>query len=176
MKRTTNYSLPTWEKSDFIQMSDFNDLTQKTDAALKANADAAGGKADGAATSAALSALTKNLGTAGHNCRIAVGSYTGTDTYGSANPTSLTFDFYPVVVIVAIVSESPANNPSVFIRGRNLAASKPEGGAYSTLKLTWSDNGVSWYNANTGKNSAYQLNAATQYCYVVLGYEKPTAE
>ena len=45
MKRTTNYALPTWEKSDFIQMSDFNDLTQKTDAALKANADAAGGKA-----------------------------------------------------------------------------------------------------------------------------------
>ena len=40
MKRTTNYSLPTWEKSDFIQMSDFNDLTQKTDLALKANADA----------------------------------------------------------------------------------------------------------------------------------------
>ena len=58
MKRTTNYSLPTWEKSDFIQMSDFNDLTQKTDAALKANADAAGSKADGAATNAALAALT----------------------------------------------------------------------------------------------------------------------
>ena len=54
MKRTTNYALPTWEKSDFIQMSDFNDLTQKADAALKANADAAGGKADGAATNAAL--------------------------------------------------------------------------------------------------------------------------
>ena len=47
MKRTTNYALPTWEKSDFIQMSDFNDLTQKTDAALKANADAAASKADG---------------------------------------------------------------------------------------------------------------------------------
>ena len=46
MKRTANYALPTWEKSDFIQMSDFNDLTQKTDAALKANADAAGSKAD----------------------------------------------------------------------------------------------------------------------------------
>ena len=40
MKRTTNYALPTWEKSDFIQMSDFNDLTHKLDAALKAGADA----------------------------------------------------------------------------------------------------------------------------------------
>ena len=42
MKRTTNYALPDWEKSDFIQMSDFNDLTQKTDAALKAAVDEAG--------------------------------------------------------------------------------------------------------------------------------------
>ena len=42
MKRTTNYALPTLEKSDFIQMSDFNDLTQKTDAALKAAVDEAG--------------------------------------------------------------------------------------------------------------------------------------
>ena len=49
LKRTTNYALPTWEKSDFIQMSDFNDLTQKTDAALKANADAIGEKAAAAA-------------------------------------------------------------------------------------------------------------------------------
>ena len=35
MKRTTNYALPDWEKSDFIQMSDFNDLTHKLDTALK---------------------------------------------------------------------------------------------------------------------------------------------
>ena len=40
MKKTDNYSLPQWEKQDFIKMEDFNDLTRKTDAALKANADA----------------------------------------------------------------------------------------------------------------------------------------
>ena len=40
MKRTTNYDLPTWEKDDFIQMQDFNDLTGKLDAALKSGADA----------------------------------------------------------------------------------------------------------------------------------------
>ena len=105
MKRTTNYALPTWEKSDFIKMSDFNDLTQKTDAALKANADAAqalqSGKADGAATNAALAALAKNLGAAGHNCRIAVGSYTGTGTYGQNSAVSIACDFYPVVLLVA---------------------------------------------------------------------------
>ena len=40
MKRTANYALPDWEKSDFIKMDDFNDLTRKLDAALKAGADA----------------------------------------------------------------------------------------------------------------------------------------
>ena len=48
LKRTTNYALPDWEKSDFIQMSDFNDLTHKLDTALKANADAASSKASSA--------------------------------------------------------------------------------------------------------------------------------
>lgn len=89
MKRTTNYALPTWEKSDFIQMSDFNDLTQKTDAALKANADAIGEKA----TAAALAALAKNLGVVGHNARVTWGSYTGTGTYGASNQNSLEFGF-----------------------------------------------------------------------------------
>lgn len=46
MKRTTNYALPTWEKSDFIQMSDFNDLTHKLDTALKSHDDTLNTKAD----------------------------------------------------------------------------------------------------------------------------------
>ena len=37
---TTNYQLPKWEKTDRVQMKDFNDMTAKIDAALKANADA----------------------------------------------------------------------------------------------------------------------------------------
>ena len=40
MTQTTNYQLPKWEKTDRIQMKDFNDMTATLDAALKANADA----------------------------------------------------------------------------------------------------------------------------------------
>ena len=40
MTKTTNYQLPKWEKTDRVQMKDFNDMTAKIDAALKANADA----------------------------------------------------------------------------------------------------------------------------------------
>lgn len=67
MKRTTNYSLPTWEKSDFIQMSDFNDLTHKLDTALKANADAAASKA----SSAELNAVQQEVAAArAANCLV----------------------------------------------------------------------------------------------------------
>ena len=36
MTKTTNYQLPKWEKTDRIQMKDFNDMTATLDAALKA--------------------------------------------------------------------------------------------------------------------------------------------
>lgn len=35
-KQTTNYALPQWEANDLIRRADFNDLTQKLDAALAA--------------------------------------------------------------------------------------------------------------------------------------------
>ena len=67
MKRTTNYALPDWEKSDFIQMSDFNDLTHKLDTALKANADAAASKA----SSAELNAVQQEVAAArAANCLV----------------------------------------------------------------------------------------------------------
>ena len=174
MKRTTNYSLPTWEKSDFIQMSDFNDLTQKTDAALKANADAAGGKADGAATSAALAALTKNLGTAGHNCRIAFGEYTGTGSTGAGYANSLDFGFYPVMVFIAeeVTISGEDENPYVFIRPRTIATS-PEvnTSGRGIVNITWTDTGLNWY-VTTGK-PRHQFNVSGKtYLYAVIGYDK----
>lgn len=52
IERTTNYALPDWEKSDFIQMSDFNDLTHKLDTALKSHDDTLNTKADTSAVTA----------------------------------------------------------------------------------------------------------------------------
>ena len=177
MEKTANYKLPQWSRDDFIKMDDFNAAFAGIDTQMKKNADAAAKAADAESVTALqtdMEAIAKSLGTHGHNCRIAFGSYTGTDTYGTSAPTALTFDFYPVVVIVAIVSASPASNPSIFVRGRDIAAARPEGSSYSTLRLTWSDHGVSWYNTNANKSSSNQLNADAEYCYVVLGYEKPT--
>ena len=181
MKRTTNYALPTWEKSDFIQMSDFNDLTQKTDAALKANADAAASKADGAATSAALAALAKNLGVVGHNARVTWGSYTGTGTYGASNQNSLEFGFCPVLVAITCdeLGHYPAA-PSILLRGAGLAPTLTAasggsmGAEYTALRPTWGDSGVSWYSE---QSVACQLNESSiTYFYVVIGYDKAKEE
>lgn len=177
MKRTTNYSLPTWEKSDFIQMSDFNDLTQKTDAALKANADAIGEKA----TAAALAALAKNLGVVGHNARVTWGSYTGTGTYGASNQNSLEFGFCPVLVAITCdeLGHYPAA-PSILLRGAGLAPTLTAanggsmGAEYTALRPTWGDSGVSWYSE---KSVACQLNeSGITYFYVVIGYDKAKEE
>lgn len=169
MKRTTNYALPTWEKSDFIQMSDFNDLTQKTDAALKANADAIGEKA----AAAALEALAQNLGVHGRNARIAFGSYTGTGTYGSANPNTLQFDFKPMLVFVAIAAwDSGVENPIIFLRNRTAGSSTPSYDRDSKLVVSWTDTAVSWYMTSS-ETAYYQLNHPDAiYYYTAIGYDE----
>ncbi len=193
MQNTTNYSLPTWERDDQIKMSDFNAMTAKLDAALKSSADALASEvtaresaltaeasaresavaAETAARQGALAAVAKNLGAAGHNARIAWGSYTGTGKYGADNPTALTFGFCPVLVFIAEVSPSTPKNPIVLIRGRSAASSIPEGASSYRMSVTWTDSGVSWYNATSCYN---QLNNTTQYCYAVLGYDKAAEE
>lgn len=45
MNKTANFDLPQWEKSDFIQMDDFNAAFGTLDDALKAQSDAIAGKA-----------------------------------------------------------------------------------------------------------------------------------
>ena len=61
MKKTDNYSLPQWEKQDFIKMEDFNDAFGKTDAALKANADAANRAADAESVNAQIAAVQEQI-------------------------------------------------------------------------------------------------------------------
>ena len=177
MKKTDNYSLPQWEKQDFIKMEDFNDAFGKTDAALKANADATatGLNAEIAARGEAIAALSKNLGAAGHNCRIVFGSYTGTGATGAANPNTLQFDFYPVLVLIGDTKATSApRNPTVFLRDRIKVCADPVGGN-GLLAVTWSDNALSWYCRSD--NAYYQLNGSGElYRYAVIGYDKVKEE
>ena len=91
MKKTDNYSLPQWEKQDFIKMEDFNDLTRKTDAALKANADATatGLNAETAARGEAVAAEAENRSAALAALQVslaaAIGSPNASRAVGMAN-------------------------------------------------------------------------------------------
>lgn len=118
MDKTANYNLPQWVGTDPIRMKPFNDAFDGIDLALKANADAAQALQSGKADAQTVSALAKNLGAAGHNCRVAFGSYVGDGNVGQVAPTTLASPFYPVLVLVqrVISGNNSIANPSVFVR------------------------------------------------------------
>ena len=182
MKKTDNYSLPQWEKQDFIKMEDFNDAFGKTDAALKAHDTALGEKATATALaaeaenrSAALAALQASLaaaiGSGGKTCRIFTGSYTGTGTSAAANPVSITCPFYPVLVVA---QADGANRPLIFFRKEEIMTGQQDFGLINnTLHITWGNDSVVWYSGSSG-SSAAEYGGSTRgkdYSYVVLGYD-----
>ena len=149
MTKTTNYQLPKWEKTDRVQMKDFNDMTATLDAALKANAD----------TAAAASAAVALCG----NCKIETSTYTGTGTYGSANPTTLTFPKKPTAVIVF------GEYSLLFITDKNTSTANvlcwlSDRTSWSRAKISWTGNKLKIYSENSYpavqanmQNTVYQV-------------------
>jgi len=125
MTKTTNYQLPKWEKTDRVQMKDFNDMTATLDAALKANADAA----------AAASAAVALCG----NCKIYCTSFVGTGT--AAAPT-MTFPHKPLIIFV---SGRDALN---LIAWRGQSGSRVLESPSSSITVTWGERSVAWSGTN----------------------------
>lgn len=98
----------------------------------------------------------------GVESKVHPGAYTGSGTYGSRNPNSLTLEFEPKMVIVQGTS------------GRMAVMIKPSGVGISigasdstTLNVTWDGESVSWYN---GVNAANQMNTNNEtYSYTAFG-------
>lgn len=112
---------------------------------------------------------------------MATGSYVGTGTYGENNPTILTFDFEPKLLLITH-SSSTTINPflGIFIKGRPYGIAfvggdsvEGFGGYYSTMwgavnlsAVTFSDNSVSISHNESGR----QFNdGALTYHYVAIG-------
>lgn len=102
------------------------------------------------------------LGSALESAKIATGSYTGTGTYGSSNPCSLTFDFVPSAVFVLgnvysgmLLKPSENTGNAIAINGNKIMLIK-----------SWT-NVVEWYSSSS---NAYQLNATNIiYNYIAIG-------
>ena len=94
--KTPNYQLSQWERSDKIQMEDFNDDNAKIDGVLKTLATQVAGKA-GQSVVNTLSSKVNKCG----NCAIEILSYTGTGTFGENSPTVINFSVRPDIFILS---------------------------------------------------------------------------
>ena len=183
MKKTDNYSLPQWEKQDFIKMEDFNDAFGKTDAALKAHDTALGEKAAAtalaaeaenrsAALAALQTALSAAIGSGGKTCRIFTGSYTGTGSTSVSIPTP----FYPVLAFVQSVGMATAL--CLFRSADTVQNNKDFGvGDGKSLTVTWGARQLSWVCSSGGTmSSIYAGNSKNvEYHYVIVGFDNADA-
>ena len=183
MKKTDNYSLPQWEKQDFIKMEDFNDAFGKTDAALKAHDTALGEKAAAtalaaeaenrsAALAALQTALSAAIGSGGKTCRIFTGSYTGTGT----SSVSISTPFYPVLAFVQ--SAGMATALCLFRSADTVQNNKDFGvGDGKSLTVTWGARQLSWVCSSGGTmSSIYAGNSKNvEYHYVIVGFDNAGA-
>ena len=101
--------------------------------------------------------------------RIVTGTYTGTGTYGSSHPNTLSFDFAPKFVLIRITGLSfyyglalfsPLTNGSPDLAGNSYSGEE-------RVFASWNGNSVSWYNEDRAKK---QLNEEGRtYCYLAIG-------
>lgn len=127
--------------------------------------------------------------------KIAVGSYTGTDTYGSSNPNSLTFSFAPKLILLFVNNgsywygfDSGEGDSSItpykyYILCDKLTTSYQNTGfpgyshdrdanlAHAYAKKSSDGKTISWYNAGTNSyTQVAQLNrSGYQYYYIAIG-------
>lgn len=114
------------------------------------------------------------LGKLGDKARVQVVSYVGTGTYGSSNPNSLTFDFVPKLVLVAL-SKDKSNNPNVrpepndgwrnmFLWIHGMAMT---GMSQSTIYFTNDGKKLSWYASNYAGSQCNE--SGSVYTAVAIG-------
>lgn len=93
-----------------------------------------------------------------NGAKIETGSYIGTGTYGSSNPSSFTFDFVPSLLIIS--SSDGSAYLMAFNYGNQAGLMMTNGSWYAfsnnnaNIKFTW-DKTVSWYST---KSALIQLN------------------
>lgn len=151
MQQTSKYQFNLVDATDDFSPDPLNQNAQKTETLI------AGVEND-------LADLVTEVGAGGHTCRIAFGSYQGSGTYGAGSPNSLSFDFYPVLVMLQGVG---MQNNGIMVRGSNMGTSTWSGGG-GPLTAAWTNSSVSWYSED---GASFQNNiSGITYFYAAVGY------
>ena len=153
MQQTSKYQFNLIEGTDDFSPTPLNDNMEKVEEELSELNDT-------------VAQHTAAIGTGGHNCRIAFGSYTGNGLYGEEHPNRLEFDFTPMLVLIGVGEGSyPCSH---FLR--------PANGSCSALnypmKVLWEGSAVGWHVNTTTNPDINQMNTSgTVYHYVAIGYD-----
>ena len=151
MQQTTKYQFNLVENTDDFSPAPLNQNMEKVEEELEGIEES-------------LADVVSGLGTGGHNARVAYGSYTGTGTNGASSPNTLSFDFYPLVVIIQGVG---MQTNGILVRGSNMGTSTWSGGG-GPLTAAWTNSSVSWYSAD---GASFQNNiSGITYFYAAVGY------
>ena len=170
MQQTTKYQFNLVDATDDFSPTPLNQNAQKTEDLIEGvEEDLA---ALGTQISGQLDELEEALGSGGHTCRIAWGSYTGTGSAGSGSPNTLTFDFRPMVILFATEASFHCW-PGIFYNGIEVGKSCVINDSFF-IYVTWQGHSVSWYSRDN--NEEFQMNASNRtYFYVALGYDDSEA-
>ena len=135
LKRTTNYALPDWEKSDFIQMSDFNDLTHKLDTALKGHDDTLNTKAD----TSAVTAVQQDLAAAREaNCLVKLaGPLVTTTENGTLNFDLSQVDMTKIAALFVVFSISASSGTGAVLANDSVISTICSNNSSTSAGIVW---------------------------------------
>lgn len=146
MQKTENYQLNQWNKTDRIQMEDFNADNAKIEAALTELAEQA--------------AQIDKCG----NCMVYHTSYTGTGSSGSSGACSLTFPSKPLLVVV-----TGASSFGVFVAGTNTMYVVTNATSFCNASLSNGEKTLNWSTSNAV--SQMNLSGTTYYATALMSAE-----
>jgi len=146
--QTQYLKLCQWEADDEVLRADFNADNAKIDAAVTSVEEKC------ADTAAAVSKLAAYSG----NCIVVAGTYIGTGACGPNHPSTLTFPYKPMLVLLEVD----------FLLRQGVGSTKvPFGSEVRWLEVSWAGNSVTWYTSSGG--TEYQCNIADKtYHYVAF--------
>lgn len=102
--------------------------------------------------------------------RIAVGSYTGTGTYGNSNPNSLTFEFEPIFLYIFGGGNTAFMCPLSIYRPRSDGGSKVAGNCGNDVLYSVYSSDEKIFKWISRTNASYQQNSnGFLYSYLALG-------